>query len=291
MTMTSADRGPVLSGMLLGKQLEEARVQAGFKPAEVAKELSVIAQTVRRWETAQVTPRARDVKYLCELYGLPNEKLRDLQGLRARAEEPGWWNGSGKWPDITTELLGMEHAATRIRSWDHTAVPGLLQTPECARLIISAVDPNISPAQLDTQVELRMERQDKVFGGGGPIREATFIIDETALARMPGEAAIRRAQVARLLALPPSVTIQVVPFSAGPHPALGSFVIFDFDSKVIDAGVYVEGSVNTKAFARIGKEVGEYEQVYAWLQVKALTPQQTTEFLNAKLKGISDNEQ
>ncbi|MBO0884092.1 MAG: hypothetical protein J2P17_27925, partial [Mycobacterium sp.] len=83
-------------------------------------------------------------------------------------------------------------------------------------------------------------------------------------------------------------SIQVVPFAAGPHPALGTFLIFDFDSDVIRAGVYVEGSVTAKAL--VEKDVAPYEEVWAWLQAKALTSKQTTEFLKEKLEGITDDE-
>lgn len=284
--MTAADTGPVLAGWLLGNQLKTYRQAAELSVASTARALGLNDQTVRRWENAEVIPGLLQLRGLCDHYGVPKRTRPDLEVLRGRAAEPGWWNASGKWPDATAELLGMELAAVRIRGWDLTAVPGLLQTPEYARLIIQQVNPNISPTQLDAGVDLRLGRQQRVFDG--QVREAVFMIDESALARMPGGAAVRRAQLARLLKPPASATIQVVPFAAGPHPALGSFLIFDFDSDVIRAGIYVEGSVTAKAL--VEKDVAPYEEVWGTLQAKVLTPKQTTRFLEEKLEGITDDE-
>jgi transcriptional regulator with XRE-family HTH domain len=279
---------PVLSGWLLGNRLQEARNRAGRTVATTARDLGIHQQTLRRWENAEVIPGLLQLRGLFDYYGVPAEERGDLEGLRERATRPGWWNGSGTWPDATLELLGMEMAAVRIRGWDLTSIPGLLQTPEYARLVMQAMEPNISPTHLDTGVELRTGRQAKVFAG--PLREAIFMIDEMALARMPGGAAVRRAQITRLLTPPSPATIQVVPFRAGPHPAKGSFLIFDFDSDRIPAGVYAQGSVNAKEVVETGGEVARYEQVWTWLQAKALSPHETTRFLKRTLEGISDDE-
>jgi hypothetical protein len=284
--MTTADSGPVLSGWLLGNQLKEARERAGRTVADTARELGVHQQTLRRWENAEVIPNKMQVMVLSEYYELGGGQRQDLEALRERAGQPAWWNGSGRWPDATAELLGMEIAAVRIRAWDLTAIPGLLQTPEYARQIMLSVEPNISPTHLDAGVELRVGRQARVFEG--QVREMVFMIDELVLRRMPGGAAVRRAQLARLLAPPPLATIKIVPFSVGPHPALGSFFVCDFDSAVIPKGVYVEGSVVAKGMVETGKEVDRYEQVWTWLEGKALSGKQTAHHLKERLEGITD---
>jgi transcriptional regulator with XRE-family HTH domain len=284
--MSTADSGPVLSGWLLSNQLVGARKNAGHTMAATARELGVHEQTIRRWESAEVILGKIQLRALCDFYGIPDSARDELEGLRESAGQPGWWNGRGPWPDATFALLGMELAAVGIRAWDMTALPGLLQTPEYARLIIRAVEPFLSPTHLDAAVDLRMGRQIKVYDG--PVREMTFMIDEMALARMPGPASVRRSQITRLLTPPRRANIQVVPFAAGPHPALGSFMTFYFDSETIPAGVYVEGSLRAKGLVETGKEVERYEQAWSWLQAKALTSKETTEFLKERLESIDD---
>lgn len=254
--------------------------------AAVAKELDVHWQTIQRWETADVVVKKIQLRALGALYEVPNDTVAEWEGLRESAAKPGWWNGHGPRPDTTFDLLGMEAGAVRFRSYDLTAIPGLLQTPEVARLTIQAVDPNISPTQLDDDVSLRMGRQNKVFDG--PVREMVFIIDELAFARLPGPASVRRAQIARLLTPPARADIQVVPFAAGMHPALGSFMIFDFKSKVIPTGVYIGGSLRTKGLVETGREVERFEQLWTWMQAKGLSPSDTRTFLHEKLERITD---
>jgi hypothetical protein len=284
--MSTADSGPVLSGWLLSTQLVAARKKAGRRQADAAHELGKVEHTIRRWETGEVLVGKLELRVLCDFYEVPSETRAELEGLRVSAGQPGWWNGRGTWPDVTAALLGMELAAAAFHAWDMTAIPGLLQTPEYARLILQAVEPNISPTQLDADVDLRMGRQTRVFDG--PVREMTFMIDELAFARMPGTVSMRRAQITRLLTPPQRATIQILPFTAGPHPALGSFMTFYFDSDTIPAGVHVEGSLRAKGLVETGKEVDRYKEVWAWLQAKALSPKDTTAFLKDKLESIDE---
>lgn len=287
--MVADKRGPVLSGWLLGSQLDVARVNAGYKTTvQAARELGIDRATLKRWKTAEVVPDLMKLRALCEFYGLSAAERGKLEELRRGAKEQPWWRETGEWPDVTAELLGMEMAATRICSWDMPHIPGLLQTPEYTRLLIQALEPEIPPSQLDADVELRTGRQVQVFEGH--LREAIFMVDELALTRMPGTAPTRRAQMSRLLAPPKGVTIRVVPFSAGPHPALGSFVIFDLADEQIGKGVYVDGSVTAKGLVVTGEEAEVYEKVWGWLQNKALSPQHTTRFLKKKMEILAKNE-
>jgi transcriptional regulator with XRE-family HTH domain len=271
---------------LLSYHLVAARKNAGRTQAQAAEELGKVEHTVRRWENGDVIIGKLELRVLCDFYYVSVETRGELEALRKSAMEPGWWNGSGQRPESTAALLGMEGAAVRFRAYDLTATPGLLQTPEVARLIIQAVEPNTSPKQLDDDVALRMARQQKIFDG--PVREMVFMIDELAFARLPGPLSVRRAQITRLLTPPERATIQVVPFAAGPHPALGSFIVFDFDNDVIPAGVYVGGSLRAKGLVETGKEVERYEQLWSWLQAKALSPKETRRFLEEKLERITD---
>jgi transcriptional regulator with XRE-family HTH domain len=285
--MSSISSGPVLAGWILGKRLAEARKAAERKLAETTRVLEIHETTLRRWENAEVVPGLIQLNAVLDFYGAPEEVRAELRELRARAAEPGYWNGSGPWPSATAELLNMELAAVRRRSWDLTAVPGLLQTPEVARAIMQSVEPHLSPPQLDRAVDLRMLRQLKV--AEGPTREVIYLIGEEALARLPGTLAARRAQLVKLLSRPPTTTIQVLPFRAGPHLALGSFLICEFDSEQINSAVFVEGSVSGRSYTET-KDIHRYETVWTSIHNKALGPEETVRFLRDQLEGMTDDE-
>jgi hypothetical protein len=82
---------------------------------------------------------------VCDHYDVPSNERPELEVLQERAAEPGWWNGSGKSPDATAELLGMELAAVRIRAWDLTAIPGLLQRVEGSVTAKALVEKDVTP--------------------------------------------------------------------------------------------------------------------------------------------------
>jgi transcriptional regulator with XRE-family HTH domain len=279
------ESGPVVAGWLLGGRLTELRTAAGKSVAQTARDLEMNEQTVRRWENAETTPTLLALRGLMDYYGVDDVDTRtQLEAWRKGAAAPGWWNGTGPWPDAFAQLLGMEPVAVRRRSWD-PLLPGLLQTPEVARLIMEGIDPDVPPNMLDRGVEVRMRRQAKA--ADSPAREAIYLIDEAALARLPGPVSVRRAQLARLLTTPPGSIIQVVPFSAGPLPSAGQFVICDFDSEVIPAAVYVEGFGGRSYIDQKG--IDGYERTWAEIRGKALSPDETTRLLNDLLRGCTDD--
>ena len=55
-------------------------------------------------------------------------------------------------------FAAFEEIATALRSFEHTLVPGLLQTPKYARAVL-AIRPNTSPDELDDMVAARLARQ------------------------------------------------------------------------------------------------------------------------------------
>jgi Domain of unknown function (DUF5753) len=281
-----------MARLLLGSGLEKARIQAGERRGtrltvtEAAEGIGVDKSTLRRWETADVSVGKLQLRAACDYYELDSDTRTRLENLRELAAQPGWWD-EGNWPDVVAAMLSMEESAVRRRSFNQNALPGLLQTPEVARLTIQAVEQDqLSPTELDRGVELRMERQQRVADGPG--REAVYLIDEAALLRMPGTVAVRRAQVRRLLSPPANCKVLIVPTSAGPLPVGGSFVIFDFASDIIKSAVYVEGHLAGRNLIET-KGVHRYETVYAALVSKAYSPSQTKRFLRDLQRSIGGN--
>jgi hypothetical protein len=76
----------------------------------------------------------------------------------------------------------------------------------------------------------------------------------------------------------PNVTIQVIPFSAGAHPAMeSSFDILDF-SEQAPSLVYVEGLIGFMYLER-PQDLQRYEQVFERLRDIALSPQESIELM------------
>src|SRR5262249_7749050 len=130
-------------------------------------------------------------------------------------------------------LIGLEEAASLIRGYDPQSIPGLLQTPDYARASVTTGFPNATDEEIARRVELRLARQ-HILNRPEPPR-LWLVIAETALRRpaAPAGPDVMRAQLDALIqaAQRPNVTLQVLPFAAGLHPAMyGPFRIFRFDA-------------------------------------------------------------
>ncbi|MEU8180639.1 helix-turn-helix transcriptional regulator [Micromonospora sp. NPDC049047] len=118
-----------------------------------------------------------------------------------------------------------EEQAIRLCEFEPCLIPGLLQTEDYARAVISAG--GLNPTKVvDELVTVRMERQQLWQRAESP--QCVFVLDETALRRPVGGPAVLDAQLGRLMeiAVMPSVSLHVVPLDAGAHVGLtGGFLL------------------------------------------------------------------
>ncbi|MGH3388750.1 MAG: helix-turn-helix domain-containing protein, partial [Actinomadura sp.] len=130
-------------------------------------------------------------------------------------------------PDWFAEYTMHEAKALMIRFYRLSLIPGLFQTPEYARAIITAarlVD------DIDAAVDSRMRRQEVLARKNPPL--VWVLLDEGLLRRPLGGAQVMRDQLARLrdAAELPQVTIRVVPESTGFYLGLdGAFNSLSMD--------------------------------------------------------------
>lgn len=269
--------------VLLRRRLGPLREAAGKTQAEAAAHLGVTVTTIRRWETGESKISVANLRVLCAFYGASDEEYAELESLRAALSDINWWRRFGPRPDSTAGLLELEPAADEVRSFDLLYIPGLLQTPGYARAIIGTVELGISREQLDSGVELRMQRQARVFDGVTP-RKLTFIVDQAALERMPGPIEVRRAQLARLRRPPDGCTVRILPFDRGPHPAATGFTIFGFASEEIPTAVHVEWSETTKGDLLEDNLAEPYERYWERLEALALSEKESFRFLKTMME-------
>jgi transcriptional regulator with XRE-family HTH domain len=121
-----------------------------------------------------------------------------------------------------------EAAATALRTFELAVVPGLLQTEEYARALLSA-RVGVSGVDVDQRVAARMERQAVLQRDTPPLM--WVLLDEGVLRRPVGGREVMRHQIEYLAELTerPNVVIQVIAAEVGAHDGVnGSFVIADF---------------------------------------------------------------
>ncbi|MGW4421528.1 DUF5753 domain-containing protein [Streptosporangium sp. NPDC004631] len=208
-----------------------------------------------------------------DLYELDIDKRAALHALARTARTRGWWDAyADSLPGDYATYIQLEAEAAFIRSFDGTLVHGLLQTEGYAREVIrSALMGLSSPAEVERRVEVRMTRQKLLLREDSPLRFWT-VIDEAVLTRRIGSGAVMREQYDRLLGLADrdNVTIQVLPFTAGVHPATaGTFAVMEFREPYDPDVVYIE-SMTSSLYVEKDEEMYWYTLAFDHLRAAAL---------------------
>jgi transcriptional regulator with XRE-family HTH domain len=267
--------------MLLGYQLRRLREAVGITPDQAAEQIRASRAKISRMENGRVGFKARDVADLLTLYGVTSEQARAaMLQLAQRASTPGWWaTYSDILPGWFEAYVGLEAAASVIRTFELQFVHGLFQTEDYARAVIMLGHQAAPAWEIDNRVALRMKRQDLLTGADPP--KVWSVMDETALRRPVGGPQVMRAQLHHLaeIAQLPQVTVQVVPFRHGGHAAAGGpFTILRFAEPDLPDVVYLE-QLTSALYLEAPADVDHYLLVMSHLSADALTPAATARFI------------
>jgi transcriptional regulator with XRE-family HTH domain len=267
--------------MLLGGQLRRLREAAGISAEKAGYEIRASRSKISRMETGRVGFKARDIEDLLTLYGVEEERQRErVLALARRSREPEWWTRYHDiLPDWFETYLGLESAATSIRSFENQFVPGLFQTEAYARAVTRLGHQTASAQEIERRVGLRVKRQELLARRQPP--RVWAVMDEAVLRRPIGGAAVMRTQLGELTraARVPNVTLQVVPFARGGHAAAsGSFSILRFEERDLPDVVYME-QLTSAVYLDQRPDVEHYLEVVDQLSGEALTPADTIRFI------------
>ena len=209
---------------VFGAELRYYRTRAGLSQKDLASRANVSHDVISKIETGErppaedFPPRLDAVPELETQGGLARLWDHLKKGQKQRLH--GWFQ---EWADIEAE-------AKVLRWYEPLVIPGLLQTEDYARAILSA-RPDGNLDHLDEQVAARLARQAVLDRPDAP--QLWCILDEGVLHRAIGGPKIMRSQLYRLaeVAEHPRTTIQVIR-AAGAHAGLlGGLIIADLDAR------------------------------------------------------------
>jgi transcriptional regulator with XRE-family HTH domain len=209
-------RDAAIAGLaLFAEELRAQRELARLSRDDLAEKLNYSASLVAMIETGHRAP-SRDFAARCdEAFGTPGSFAR----LEKRLRDVPFSSGFRPFQPYESE-------AVALRMFEHVLIPGLLQTEDYARAVLST-HPNTSQDVIEERVAARMARQEILTREDPPPPVLWVLLDENVLLREVGNAEIMRDQLAHLAGAGrrPNVTVQVIP-CAGAHPGLlGAFVI------------------------------------------------------------------
>ncbi|WP_330296538.1 helix-turn-helix domain-containing protein [Streptomyces sp. NBC_00503] len=214
-----------------GSELRRLREAAGLKQQQLGDIIFCAASLIGQVETTKKVPTREFSERLDAALGTDGHFSR-LVGLVLRSQLPSWFQ-------VYAE---MEARATHISSFQPQLVYGLLQTEAYARAVLQAG----WGENLEEAVAARMERQRILQRERPPL--VWVVLDEAVLHRPFGGREIMREQLDRLLEFRDrrEVGIQILPFSAGQHPAtVGAFNVLRFvdDPDIVYAESYDSANV------------------------------------------------
>ncbi len=234
---------PTVLRLVIGTQLRRLREAAGITCEVAGDTIRASHAKISRLELGRVSFKERDIVDLLSLYGVTEATEREaFLELVRQANTPGWWHRySDVLPGWFEMYVRLEQAASAIHGYQVQFVPGLFQTEEYARAVITADAVGEPAHEVEQRVHLRMERQKLLTEPDAP--RFRTVLDEGAVRRTYGSARVMREQLDHLAGLAdlPNVTLQVLPFDrGGSAAAAGPFTMLQFAEDDLPDIVYLE---------------------------------------------------
>ncbi|MFJ9029059.1 helix-turn-helix domain-containing protein [Streptomyces sp. NPDC102274] len=270
---------PTVRRRRLGQELRRLRELKGMTAEEVAERLLVSQSKISRLENGRRSISQRDVRDLCGVYEVEDQRIVDsLMQMAKDSRQQGWWHAFGDIP--YSVYIGLETDAASLRVYEPQVVPGLLQTRPYAEALINGALPESPVLDVEKRVGVRLRRQDRINTPDDPLR-LWAVVDEAALRRRVGDRQLMREQLEHLVEQSqlPHVTVQVLPFEMGAHPGItGHYAILEFPDASDSSVVYIEG-VTSDLYLEKANDVQRYSVMYEHLRAQALNADQTRQFI------------
>ncbi|PJM95660.1 helix-turn-helix domain-containing protein [Streptomyces sp. CB01373] len=258
---------------LFGARVRRLRTAAGLTQAELGARTHVVSTRITQIERASgAKPTLELARALDAALGADN-LLVELWPYVYREAFPDW----------SRAFMAYSERALSIRQYAAHVVPGLLQTEQYARAVLSLDALLADEDQLEERVVARLGRQERLRSPDRP--ELWVILDEAVLRRPIGSLAVMREQLGELLnaAANRRTTVQVLPFDQGGHEAMGgSLTLLTLPDG--SEAAYTEGS----DYGRLIEEptnVLRYTVIYDRLRAAALPPLMSLDMIRSVMEG------
>lgn len=254
----------------LRSALEDARMSR----REVATQLGVSHTKIVRWLSDDwPAPGEADTASLLQAIHITGDE-RDRIISVARAADADWLVAGP--PGINPQLasvLECERYAVRIFEWQPLVWPGLLQSSDYARAVISSAG-DLTDAEVNARVLMRVGRRDALTRTN-PV-ELTAVVGMPAVLGRIGGVNVMAGQLAHVrdVTARDNVKVQVLDLSGDwtpGHP--GAFILYEFDDNMPPT-VYLE-HYRSGAFLVDEADVAAYQAAAESLRRVAMSPEQS----------------
>jgi transcriptional regulator with XRE-family HTH domain len=269
---------PTGQGYYLGEQLRRFRRTQGLSLASVAEQVGFSEAKLSRIEGGRSRIAQVDMERLLDLYGIDDAAQRrhllDFT-LQQEIRRTGWWRERpGHHAGNVPQYVALEAVASSLRQVEPTLIPGLLQSPDYARVVLRA---RWDGLELNRETEARQARRHRLIAGE---LDAAFLIAETAVWLIPPD--VRDGQVGRLIEIAelPNVRMKLIPRSETAYLTYGNpLTLLSFGDAGLPDVAYVEhwlGSFVVDDPVDVERAVARWEMI----EKSCLTTRDTLEWLH-----------
>ncbi|MEU2869802.1 helix-turn-helix transcriptional regulator [Streptomyces olivoreticuli] len=279
--------GQTIRSRRLGADLRQLRRKATLTADQVAEELGFSQSKISRIESGEVRVSRTDLKAMLALYGVTDEaQVAAFVEAAKEARTQGWWIAyEDALPREYRDFIGLEGQANSIRTFEGMIIPGLVQTPDYVRHIITAGPAVLPPGHVDSLIKVRMERQTILEREHPP--KLWIIVTEGAIRQEVGGCKVMIAQLQHLgqLTERSNITLQVLPFSAGAHAGVqSSFVLFSFPEN--DPSIACVANLTGTLFMDQPGQLEAFSGAFDNLRASALSPADSLTLIESVIKEL-----
>ncbi len=279
--VTEQDPGPVVQRIMLGGELRALREAAKISTDDAATALGWYRAKVSKVETGTVRVTAAELSDLLRLYNAGDAATTER--VQRLGEEARRKTSPARVPDWASKYVSLEASATEIKLFFADFIPGMLQTRDYARAMLST-SVIVPPADVEQMAASREHRAERLRSGAPLL---WVVLGEEALRRTVGGRQVQRGQLLRLreLAELPNVTVQVMPLSGGAHTALGmSFHLLDLGQS---RTVYIEGLTSSDYLVR-PQHIQAYNLAFDRLRVASLGDRESLAIIDTIIEELEE---
>ncbi|MFE0520849.1 helix-turn-helix domain-containing protein [Streptomyces sp. NPDC058954] len=284
--LSSPRHNPTALQLILAAQLRRLRLEAQLSPIVASDALRCSDSKISRLERGEVQLKERDVADLLHLYGVDEAQVAEFLALVRRSRESGWWHAfDDVVPKWFSKFIGLQEAASVIRTYEVLLMPGLLQTPAYARAVAAADRrPGEDRTVVERRVELRLARQQLLDYPVAP--KLWVVVDEGVLHRQVAVREVMHEQMLHLarMAERPNIRVQIIPFTA-PQCITSGFPIthLRFDPPELPEIVYLE-HLRRAEYVDKEEETEHYRSILDELLNAAACPEESLQMVQDAVK-------
>ncbi len=280
---------PVVAAWELALRLRQQRDQLGVEVKTITQALGFSRNYWSAVENERKVLSEESLVKLMELLEFDEEERQELLELRVAAKERGWWTRYGTLLDSDLQrLIGLEAGAETVRCYESLLIPGMLQTEDYARAIMTP-DATIRKVEVDQRIQVRLRRQGR-FVDENPLKMIA-IISEAALRQQIGGPAVLRDQLMHLARnieeREDRLEVRVIPFTATACGLFGAATIhlIEFPNPRLPTVGWQE-TVTTRGVITESGQVRDIMLTYQDALKNTLSARQSLELLHQRIKEL-----